>query len=550
MSNKIFKSVFFTSVAVLAIGLLMIFNVLVTYFEAQVFLELESEAEYIAYGIQQDEKKFLESFSSAKKRITLVAPDGTVIADTRAAAESLENHSDREEIKSAIEVGHGKSARYSDTLTEKNLYYAIRLENGNILRVSTTQSSVLVIILGLMHPIIWIVVIALGVSLFLSYKVSGSIVRPINALDLDSPEDNEAYEELAPLLRKITAQRKTIQRQIKEAEKSREEFRLICENMNEGFLVIDKEERVLSYNSAAKSLLGADGEATDSVITFNRTKNFREAVSKALAGERAECTLAEGEATYNLIANPVYGENEIIGAVIVIIDVTEAAKREQLRHEFTANVSHELKTPLTSISGFAEMMKAGGMSEETVVDFSSSIYKEAQRLIGLVSDIIKISELDGGAANAENRPVELLELSREVVMRLKPVADKKSISLSVTGESAHIMGSEKIIDEMVYNLCDNAVKYGRQNGRAVISITRQPDKVLLTVSDNGIGIPKSEQARVFERFYRVDKSRSKAAGGTGLGLAIVKHGAMYHNAKITLESTLGEGTSITLAFDA
>lgn len=550
MSNKIFKSVFFTSVAVLAIGLLMIFNVLVTYFEAQVFTELESEAEYIAYGIQKDEKEFLESFSSAKKRITLVAPDGTVLADTKAEVKSLENHSDREEIKAAIRDGRGKSVRYSDTLTEKNLYYAIRLENGNILRVSTTQSSVIVILLGLMHPIIWIVVITLGVSLFLSYRVSGSIVKPINAINLDNPEYNEAYEELAPLLRKIAAQRKTIQRQIKEAEKSREEFRLICENMNEGFLVIDKDEKVLSYNSAARSLLGADGDAKDSVLTFNRTKNFREAVSKALSGERTESSLTVEEATYNLIANPVYGENEIIGAVIVIIDVTEATKREQLRHEFTANVSHELKTPLTSISGFAEMMKAGGMDEVTVMDFSASIYKEAQRLIGLVSDIMKISELDEGAANAESKPVELLSLSEDIAVRLRSVAEKKGIKISVAGGQAYVMGSEKIIDEMIYNLCDNAVKYGKQNGCVAISITTEPGRVLLNVSDDGIGIPKSEQARIFERFYRVDKSRSKAAGGTGLGLAIVKHGAMYHNAKITLESTPGEGTSITLAFNA
>lgn len=548
MKSKIFKASFFTSMIVLAISFLMISGVLLNYFEERIFAELESETQYISYGIKDGEEDFLKSFEKENKRITIMSPNGKVLADTKADAESLENHSERKEVREAVENGYGKSERYSDTLLEKTLYYAKKLDNGNILRVSTTQSSVFVILLGLLQPIFLIVAIALGISLFLSYKVSNSFIRPINEIDLENPENADTYEELMPFLKKISYQNKTIKEQVKEAEKSREEFRLICENMNEGFLVIDKNSKILSYNTSALRLLDIDEKTIKNVLTFSRTKKFRDVFEKALLGKRAENTVKENEKTYSIIANPVFSLEKVIGVVIIIIDITESAQREKLRQEFTSNVSHELKTPLTSISGFAEIMKMGDTPDKTVVDFSNSIYDEAQRLISLVSDIMKISELDEGAVKVDRERVNLYSLAKDVAGRLEKVAEKQAVTLNVIGDDAYIFGAEKILDELIYNLCDNAIKYNKKGGIADVIVTSGENAVKLTVRDTGIGIPKSDQERVFERFYRVDKSRSKSVGGTGLGLAIVKHGAMYHNAKVTLESREDKGTIITIEF--
>lgn len=549
MSNKIFNSTFFASMLTLLISFLMIFGVLFEYFENQMFSELKNEVNYISYAVNKEGMDFIDNFDEKEKRITWVAADGTVLADTSADTSSLENHSDREEIKDAMKNGIGKSERYSDTLMKKTLNYAVKLDDGTVLRVSVTQNSVVVILMGLLHPVILIIIAVLIISLFLSYKVSNFIIKPINEIDLENPENNEAYEELTPLLKKLTVQKRTINRQIKDAEQSREEFKLICENMSEGFLIIDKDARVLSYNNSVLHLLEISDINNESVLALNRSKGFRNVIEKVLKGERAENEISSDNNIYNLIANPVYRKEKIIGAVIVIIDITESAKREQLRREFTSNVSHELKTPLTSISGFAEMIKSGGMSEKTVIDFSTSIYDEAQRLITLVSDIIKISELDEGAVMLDDEKVDLYELSENIAERLTPVAKKKSISLNIIGDKAYVFGKKKILDEMIYNLCDNAIKYNKENGTVDVIVNNMSDKVKLIVRDTGIGIPKGEQNRIFERFYRVDKSRSKSDGGTGLGLAIVKHGAICHNAEIKLESTEDKGTVITIIFD-
>ncbi len=548
MFNKIFRSNFITSMVILLMSFALIFGVLFNYFETQVFTELESEASYISHALKNEGLSYIDNFDNAGKRITLVSTDGTVLADTSANASKLENHATRKEIKDATQNGSGTSSRYSDTLMQKTLYYAQKLDDGTILRVSTTQNSVVVILLGLMQPLIIIVILALILSLFLSHRVSKSIIKPINALDLNNPAENETYEELTPLLKNMSIQKKIIDRQIKQAEQKQEEFRLITENMSEGLLVIDKDSNVLSYNQSAVRLLEITDIKSGSVLEFNRSKGFRSVVEKALLGERAESDISHDENTYNLIANPVYQNEKIIGAVIVIIDITESVKREQLRQEFTSNVSHELKTPLTSISGFAEMMKSGGTPDATVVDFSTSIYDEAQRLITLVSDIMKISELDEGVASLEKEQVDLYELSKDAVKRLTSIASKRNITLNVIGDTAYVYGAKRILDEMIFNLCDNAIKYNKEDGIVDVIIHTTDSKVNLTVRDTGIGIPQSEQGRVFERFYRVDKSHSKLVGGTGLGLAIVKHGALYHDAVISLESTEGKGTSVTITF--
>ena len=549
MNSKIFRSNFITSLLVLIVTIVLIFGVLFEYFENQLTNELKSEATYISHALENEGEEYIDNFKNEKKRITLIDKNGVVLADTSANEDELDNHSDRDEVKEAMKDGSGTSVRYSNTLMEKTIYYAVRLDNGNILRVSTTQQSIIVILLGLIYPIIIILVIALIITLILSYRVSKSIINPINALDLEHPENNDTYEELTPLLKKISAQKRHINEQIRTAEQKQEEFRLITENMTEGFLVIDNQANLLTYNSAALKLLDITDVQEGTVLMLNRTKGFRDTVQRVLTGEHSESTINIDDKHYNLIANPVYENDRVIGAVIVILDVTEYTNREKMRSEFTSNVSHELKSPLTSISGFAEIMMAGDVPGETVVDFSKTIYKEAQRLISLVSDIIKISELDEKNSGFEQEPVELFELSKSVTERMKPVAEKRNITLNVLGGTAKVMGVSKILEEMIENLVDNAVKYNKDNGTVDVIITSSDNTCELVVRDTGIGIPQSEQSRVFERFYCVDKSHSKLVGGTGLGLSIVKHGAMFHEAQIKLESTEGKGTSISLIFN-
>ncbi len=548
MVSKIFRSNFFTSMIILIMSFCLTFGVLFSYFESQMFTELESEAGYISYAVKNEGKDFIDNFNGKGKRITLISGDGTVLADTSASVEELENHSDRKEIEDAIKNGTGTSSRYSNTLMQKTLYYAQKLDDGNVIRVSTTQNSVVIILLGLLQPLIIIIVLALIISILLSYRLSKAIIKPINELDLDNPTANETYEELTPLLKKISAQKKTISNQIKEAKQKQEEFKLITENMSEGLLIVDKDFNVLSYNQAAKNLLEVDDAENGSALAFNRSRGFRNTIEAALSGERIENDIALDERKYNLIANPVFEGNKIIGAVMVIIDVTEGVKREQLRREFTSNVSHELKTPLTSISGFAEMLKSGGIPDETVIDFSTSIYDEAQRLITLVTDIMKISELDEGEVPVAKENVDIYGLSKDIIKRLTPIADKRNITFKIIGDTAMVYGVRKILDEMIYNLCDNAIKYNKDNGTVDVIVNQANNKTSVTVMDTGIGIPISEQSRVFERFYRVDKSHSKLVGGTGLGLAIVKHGATYHDAEVSLESTEGKGTIVTITF--
>ena len=549
MNKKIFRSAAAVAILVFLATVTLIMGILFQHFEGQLQAELKNEADYIAHSLRSEGASFFDSFDFKDRRVTLIASDGTVLLDTTADVTAMDNHKNRDEVRQALESGSGVSTRFSDTIMQKTVYYAVRLDDGNILRVSSLQYSIVAILISLVQPMIIVFIIALLLAFFLSSRVSKSIIKPINALDLENPENNIAYEELYPLLSKISAQRRTIDKQLKDAQQKQEEFRLITENMNEGFLVIDNNAFVLTYNTAAKQLLDIPDMEKGSVLTLNRTKGFRQLVEKVLSGQYAESELAYDSRCYNLIANPVFEGGKTIGGVIVILDVTEIVKREQLRREFTSNVSHELKTPLTSISGFAEMMKAGGTSDETVVDFSTSIYDEAQRLITLVNDIIKISEIDEKHSEFEKETVDLYSLSQEIIRRLSPVAENLGIKFNLIGESTSIYGVRKILDEIIYNLCDNAIKYNKENGVVDVILTSSEAHTKLTVRDTGIGIPQSELNRIFERFYRVDKSHSKAIGGTGLGLSIVKHGALYHKAQINIDSTEGEGTSISITFN-
>lgn len=554
MNKKIFRSSLLTVCLVLAATIALIMGLLFHFFEKQIQKELANEAGFLAHALENEGAGYFDSFDNknnklaGNNRITWIDENGTVLFDSRADVSELDNHADRDEIKTAMKEGKGMSTRYSKTLTEKTVNYAIRLSDGSILRVSTEQYTVVTILTGMLQPILFIMFVALILTLVLSARVSKAIIEPINKLDLEIPENNDTYEELTPLLRKIADQKETIGEQLADARKKQKEFNLITENMSEGFLVIDADANLLTYNSAALNLLEITPPADRSVLLFCRAKEFRGVISDVLSGIKAENTMVREERSYSLIANPVYEKESVIGAVVVILDITEREKRDMLRREFTANVSHELKTPLTSISGFAELMKAGDVLENDVTDFSKSIYDEAQRLITLVNDIIKISELDGQSIPYEKETVDLYELSKEVIGRLEKEADKKNITFHLIGGRAEIIGVHKILEEMLYNLCDNAIKYNKENGTVDVLVNQTGDGVNVIVRDTGIGIPISHQDRVFERFYRVDKSHSKKVGGTGLGLAIVKHGALYHHAKLSLESTVDVGTVVTIAF--
>lgn len=554
MNKKIFRSSLLTVCLVLAATIALIMGLLFHFFEKQIQKELANEAGFLAHALENEGAGYFDSFDNknnrlaGNNRITWIDENGTVLFDSRADVSELDNHADRDEIKTAMKEGKGMSTRYSKTLTEKTVNYAIRLSDGGILRVSTEQYTVVTILMGMLQPILFIMFVALILTLVLSARVSKAIIEPINKLDLEIPENNDTYEELTPLLRKIADQKETIGEQLADARKKQKEFNLITENMSEGFLVIDADANLLTYNSAALNLLEITPPADRSVLLFCRAKEFRGVISDVLSGIKAENTMVREERSYSLIANPVYEKESVIGAVVVILDITEREKRDMLRREFTANVSHELKTPLTSISGFAELMKAGDVLENDVTDFSKSIYDEAQRLITLVNDIIKISELDGQSIPYEKETVDLYELSKEVIGRLEKEADKKNITFHLIGGRAEIIGVHKILEEMLYNLCDNAIKYNKENGTVDVLVNQTGDGVNVIVRDTGIGIPISHQDRVFERFYRVDKSHSKKVGGTGLGLAIVKHGALYHHAKLSLESTVDVGTVVTIAF--
>ena len=549
MFKKIFRSSLLTAMIVLLASIFLIMGILHGIFESQLEDQLQKETAFVATAIENEGISYFDNLSKDGDRVTLIDRDGTVLADSQVDVSKLENHGDREEVKQAETEGRGQSVRYSSTMTEKTVYYAQKLDNGQILRISAEQFTIVTILLGISQPIAIVVIVAIVLSLILSTNVAKHIVEPINDLDLDDPMENTVYDELSPLLRKIAHQNSTIEEQLKEARQKQEEFRIITDNMSEGFIVIDNQMKILTYNAAALKLFGAEQKTPENILALSRSKPFRDAIYKSLDGEHSQAEMTTDERVYSIISNPVYDtEQEVIGAVIVVIDITEISRREQLRREFTSNVSHELKTPLTSISGFAEIMKSGGTDEATVVDFSRSIYDEAQRLISLVSDIIKLSELDDGTIEYEPETVDLYTLSLEIASRLSPQAQEKKIHFTVNGEKAEITGVRKILDEIIFNLCDNAVKYNRSGGDVKVSVKNSADTVTVTVSDTGIGIPTAQQDRVFERFYRVDKARSKSIGGTGLGLSIVKHGVMYHNAQISLESKENEGTTVVINF--
>lgn len=552
MTKRIFLSTITVVVSVLLLSLALITGVLYEHFQKIQMDQLEVTEEFVEQGITLDGMDYLKNLNENDCRITWIAADGTVLYDNQFDASQMENHRNREEVKQAMEGSAGTSFRQSTTVSERTMYYAKRMQDHTVLRLSVSQSSVLFLLGGMLSPICFILLAACILSGVLSYRVSKKIVHPLSELDLKHPEQVETYDELSPFLQRIAAQNREIEHRVRELKKQQQEFSMITENMSEGLFVIDRNYQILSYNKSAVQIFSIENEPIgQNLLAVNRSQEFREAVDSALQGRNTQKKLTLNGRVYQIIANSVCSpdsEQELVGAVLLVLDITEKEEQERYRREFTANVSHELKTPLTSISGIAEIIRNGIVRPEDIPHFAGKIYDESQRLITLIGDIIKLSQLDEDQVPLERESVDLLEISRDVVQQLSSVAKKNGVSLVAGGTHGSVYGVRQVLSEMVYNLCENAVKYNQKGGRVSVDVKQSDAAITLTVKDTGIGIPKAEQSRVFERFYRVDKSHSKAVGGTGLGLSIVKHGAALHHAVIELNSEVGEGTEIKLIF--
>lgn len=548
MTKKIFRSIIAVAMVVLLAGLFIASTFLYDYFNKSQVTQLKEELSLVATNVDKVGTEYFDNFDSSVFRFTLVSADGSVLYDSQAKAEDMENHLEREEIAEALESGHGSSARYSSTLTERTFYEATRLESGKVLRISVSQVTVGALILGMLPAICAIVLISIVVALLLSHKMAKSIVKPLNELDLENPAENDTYEELAPILTKINKQHKQITQQMRELKQKSDEFEQITASMNEGLVLLDKKGMVLSINAAAKKLFSADETAVGrDFLTLDRSIDMSRAIEKALDGKRAEFREERNGSEYQFVINRTESDGKTVGVVILCFDVTETAFAERNRKEFTANVSHELKTPLQSIIGSAELLENGLVKPEDTKRFVGNIKNEATRLVSLINDIIRLSQLDEDSETA-TESVDLYDIANEVIEVLTISAAKKQVELHLNGESCVMKGIRRYLHEIIYNLCDNAIRYNKDGGEVVIDLKNTDGNIVLSVSDTGIGIPAEHQSRIFERFYRVDKSHSKETGGTGLGLSIVKHAVAYHSGMIKLDSKVGEGTTITVAF--
>ena len=547
MTKKIFKSTVLVSASVLILGIAFVMGILYQYFGKQLNSELEKEAQYLSYGIEAQGQEFLEQIKNTDSRITYMDETGTVLFDNEADPSEMENHENREEVQEALSKGRGSAVRMSDTLSQNTVYYALRLSDNSVIRVSSTQYSIFALILQLVQPTLCIIFVMLILAGIFASRIAGKIVEPINELNLEKPEENEVYEEVAPLLSKINRQNRQIRTQLEEARRSQEEFSIITENMQEGLLVIDPYTMILYGNSSAWKIFQVSQSLVgQSVYSLDRDEEFRKVIEEVLAGKHGNTLLRLDQEFVQLIANPVEREGKTVGAVLLLMNETEKVQRENLRREFSANVSHELKTPLTSISGFAEIIQDGFVKEEDIKKFAGRIYREAQRLIRLVEDTIKISQLDEGENPYEWENTDLYLIAKNVCSNLKEIAEKKDVHLYIDGERMICRTVRPILEEVLYNLCDNGIKYNKQNGTVTISLIDLGDDIQIAVEDNGIGIPREDRNRVFERFYRVDKSHSKEIGGTGLGLSIVKHGVGFLGGTLGMISEENKGTRITI----
>ena len=548
MTKKIFQSILLVAGCVLLASLLIIMGFLYDYFGGVEENQLRDELSLAAAAVEDGGTDYLSRLTADRYRLTWIAADGSVLYDTKTNAESLENHASRAEVSQALATGTGESTRYSSTLMEKTMYYAQRLDDGTVLRISISRATVGMIAVGMIQPLLIVLIVALILSGLLARRLSRRIVDPLNSLDLEHPLDNDAYEELSPLLKRIHHQHVEIQTQLRELREKTDEFTQITGSMREGLVLLDEHGSILSINAAAQALFGADAQCVGrDFLTIERSHEISAAIQAAAADGHSEVRAERAGHVYQFDISRITSDGKFLGTVILAFDITEQEFAERNRREFTANVSHELKTPLQGIIGSAELIENGMVKPEDLQRFVGHIHAEAARLVTLIDDIIRLSQLDEGDA-MPTEPVDLLAVSQEAAENLHDAAAARNVTVSVTGQPAVLPGVRRLIYEIVYNLCDNAIKYNRDGGRVDVTVAADAGGSSITVADTGIGIAPEHQARVFERFYRVDKSHSKASGGTGLGLSIVKHAVQYHHGRIELESTPGTGTTIRVVF--
>ena len=548
MTKKIFQSILLVAGCVLLASLLIIMGFLYDYFGGVEENQLRDELSLAAAAVEDGGTDYLSQLTADRYRLTWIAADGSVLYDTRTDAESLENHASRAEVSQALTTGTGESTRYSSTLMEKTMYYAQRLDDGTVLRISISRATVGMIAVGMIQPLLIVLIVALILSGLLARRLSRRIVDPLNSLDLEHPLDNDAYEELSPLLKRIHRQHVEIQTQLRELREKTDEFTQITGSMREGLILLDEHGSILSINAAAQTLFGADAQCVGrDFLTIERSHEISAAIQAAVTDGHSEVRAERAGRVYQFDISRITSNGKLLGTVILAFDITEQEFAERNRREFTANVSHELKTPLQGIIGSAELIENGMVRPDDLPRFVGHIHAEAARLVTLIDDIIRLSQLDEGDA-MPTEPVDLLAVSQEAAENLHDAAAARSVTVSVTGQPSVIPGVRRLLYEVVYNLCDNAIKYNRDGGRVDVTVAADADGSSITVADTGIGIAPEHQSRVFERFYRVDKSHSKASGGTGLGLSIVKHAVQYHHGRIELESTPGMGTTIRVVF--
>ena len=548
MTKKIFWSIMMAAGAVLAASLVVIMGCLYSYFSDIQEKQLADELSLAVAAVEENGREYLEKVHSRQYRLTWVAGNGDVLYDTQSDDKSMENHRDRQEIREALLNREGKSSRYSTTLLEKTLYYAQRLEDGSVLRISVASATVWVLVVGMIQPILIVLTVALILSGVLAGRISRHITEPLNSLDLERPLENDTYEEIAPLLNRINKQHRQIAEQMSELQRKSDEFEQITEGMTEGLVLLNEKNSIVSINPAALKLFHATYSCKGKdFLTIERSHSVSSAIQDAFTSGYSEIRIEREGKEYQLHLNRIESKGSVIGAVVLAFDITEAAGAERLRREFTANVSHELKTPLQSIMGSAELIENGLVKAEDMPRFVGHIRTEAERLVTLIEDIIRLSRLDEGD-EMPLEDVDLYEVAAEVVAELNDTAKAANVKMTITGEKVNVKGVRRLLTETIFNLCDNAIKYNKEGGTVDVTVERRMEQAVVSVKDSGIGISQEHQTRVFERFYRVDKSRSKESGGTGLGLSIVKHAVQYMNGKIDLQSTPGEGTEIQVSF--
>lgn len=548
MRNKIFKGLLFLATAAVVAASVLIAVIMYQGSMTTMQRDLRQEATYIKMGLEQGESSYLQALSSESSkltRVTLIAPDGKVLYDNYVAAEKMLNHKDREEVQEALTGGAGLADRMSDTLSEKTVYYALRLENGNVLRVARTEASVFSTVAGNIPYMIGVVLLVALVAMVLARRITDKMVLPLNEVDLEHPLENDTYDELAPFLTRISQQQKLVTEGLRQLRQKQSEMTAITQNMNEGMILLNDRQNILSINDSAAKLFAIQGEEAlgKNILTLERGLEVQELLQKVADSGSGEKLYQKDGRYYQLCGSSVGGK----GSVLLIFDVTEKMAAETLRREFSANVSHELKTPLQSILGYAEIMKNGLVQEGDKQRFMEKIYSEAGHLITLIDNIMKLSRLDEAAGSANNiESVELKKLLEATALRLQSQAEKKNVTISISGCEAEVEGVPSILCEVAYNLLDNGIKYNREGGSVEVNVAVAPGEAVLTFSDTGCGISMADRERVFERFYRVDKSHFKETGGTGLGLSIVKHGVMFHKGHIELDSELEKGTTIKI----